>query len=113
MAEREDGAAMQEKLFGTVVPVPTIDRQPRRMGRGSAEGEGRASLRVDYADLMFTVTRNGSVRSVQVLSDENEDNIIRIGNVSRTMRSLTFRPILADGVPVTTEGNRFRVRYWY
>lgn len=113
LAEQEDGTATQEKLFGTVVPIPVIDRQPRRMGRGSAKGEGRASLRVDYADLMFTVTRNGSVRSVQVLSDENADNIIRIGNVSRTMRGLTFRPILVDGVPVTTEGNRFRVRYWY
>lgn len=113
LAELEGGEAMREKLFGTVVPIPVIDRQPRRLGRGSSQGEGRAALQVDYADLMFTVTRNGSVRSVQVLSDENEDNIIRIGSVSRTMRDLTFRPILEDGVPVTTEGHRFRVRYWY
>lgn len=113
LAAQEGGEAMQEKLFGTVVPIPVIDRQPRRLGRGGSEGEGRAALRVDYADLMFTVTRTGSVRSVQVVTEENEDNIIRIGSVSRTMRSLTFRPILENGVPVTTEGNLFRVRYWY
>lgn len=113
LAEQENGEVMQEKLFGTVVPIPVIDRQPLRLGRGGSEAGGRDSLRVDYADLMFTVTRTGSVRSVQVLTEENEDNIIRIGSVSRTVRGLTFRPILENGVPVTTEGNRFRVRYWY
>ena len=113
LAEQEDGEALQEKLFGTVTPIPVLDREPRRIGRGNSDGQGRESLSVAYADLEFTVTRTGSVRSVQVLSDENEDNIIQIGSVSRTMRSMTFRPRMENGVPVTTDGNRFRVRYWY
>ncbi|MEC7126142.1 MAG: hypothetical protein VXW46_04225, partial [Pseudomonadota bacterium] len=60
-----------------------------------------------------TVTRNGSVRRISVLSDENPQNIIQFGSVGRALRSFVFRPVLQKGVPVTTEDNRFRIRYWY
>ncbi|MAJ54527.1 MAG: hypothetical protein CBC67_00780 [Gammaproteobacteria bacterium TMED107] len=112
LADEENAEALQQSLFGSVVAIPLIITEPRMVDR-RALGKGPESLTEGYVDLSFTVTRNGSVRRVSVLSDENAQNIIQLGSVGRALRSFVFRPVLQDGVPVATEDNRFRIRYWY
>lgn len=112
LAEAENSEVLQQSLFGSVVALPLIITEPRMVDR-RALGKGPESLTEGFVDLSFTVTRNGSVRRVSVLSDENPQNIIQFGSVGRALRSFVFRPVLQEGVPVTTEDNRFRIRYWY
>ena len=112
LADEENSEALQQSLFGSVVAIPLIITEPRMVDR-RALGKGPESLTEGFVDLSFTVTRNGSVRRVSVLSDENPQNIIQFGSVGRALRSFVFRPVLQDGVPVATEDNRFRFRYWY
>ena len=112
LANEENSEALQQSLVGTVVAIPLIITEPRMVDR-RALGKGPESLTEGFVDLSFTVTRNGSVRRVSVLSDENPQNIIQFGSVERALRSFVFRPVLQDGVPVATEDNRFRFRYWY
>ena len=112
LAEEHDSEALQQSLFGAVIAIPMIITEPRMVDR-RALGQGPESLAEGFVDLSFTVTRNGSVRKINVLSEENPQNIIQFGSVARALRSFVFRPVLQDGVPVTTENNCFRVRYWY
>ena len=112
LAGEENSEALQQSLFGSVIAIPLIITEPRLVDR-RVLGQGPESLAEGFVDLSFTVTRNGSVRKVSVLSDETPQNIIQFGSVGRALRSFVFRPVLQDGVPVTTEDNRFRIRYWY
>ena len=68
LATLEDGAALQQQLFGQVTPIPTSEREPRLVWRRGSERFTPAELEEGFVDLSFTVTRTGEVRRVESLA---------------------------------------------
>lgn len=113
LSEQEDGAELQAKLFGSPIQIPTYNETPRRINLRGSERPDRGQLLADYGDFSFEVSRWGEVRRVELISEETIENAGQLRRVAREMRRIYFRPMLVDGVPVMTEDNRVRVRFWY
>ena len=113
LAEQDDGAALQQRLFGQLQPIPTYTQLPRLVNRRGAETPARAQLTMDFVDLSFEVSRNGEVRDVAILNEETSANAGHFGRVARELRRTVFRPLLVDGEPVQSSDHRVRIRYWY
>lgn len=113
LAEQENGSLIQEELFATAIPIPTYDSTPRLINYRGSERPDRGQLQADYGDFRFEVSRLGEVRRVQIENEESAANAGQLQRVARELRRNYFRPVLQEGVPVTTENNRARVRFWY
>lgn len=113
LSEQENGAELQSRLFGKVVPIPTFDTEPRAILRRSSELMSPEDLRIGIADLSFTVTRNGQVRNVVLLTEETPENTGQVTRVARELRQSLFRPLMVEGTAVESEDNLVRIRYWY
>lgn len=113
LGEQENGSELQAKFFGTPIQIPTYDETPRRINLRGSDRPDRGQLVADYGDFSFEVSRWGEVRRVQLVGEETVENAGQLRRVAREMRRIYFRPTLVDGVPVLTEDNRVRVRFWY
>jgi tetratricopeptide (TPR) repeat protein len=113
LGEQENGTQLQQELFATAIPIPTYDSTPRLINYRGSERPDRGQLQADYGDFTFEVSRLGEVRRVQIADEETAENSGQLQRVARELRRNNFRPVLQDGVPVTTENNRVRVRFWY
>ncbi len=113
LGEQENGEELQAKFFGTPIQIPTYDETPRRINLRGSERPDRGQLVADYGDFSFEVSRWGEVRRVELVGEETAENAGQLRRVAREMRRIYFRPTLVDGVPVLTEDNRVRVRFWY
>jgi tetratricopeptide (TPR) repeat protein len=113
LADQENGTRLQEELFATAIPIPTFDSTPRVINYRGSERPDRGQLQADYGDFRFEVSRLGEVRRVQIENEESAANAGQLQRVARELRRNYFRPVLQEGVPVTTENNRARVRFWY
>ena len=100
----------RDRLFGGVVPIPTFFD---KVTAGRERIGAREELNSDFVDLSFDVTVGGTVRNVQVVSEETEENAAQHNRIKRLARRSLFRPLLVDGIPQYATGNLFRYRYWY
>ena len=99
--------------FGRVVAMPTFAGEDAESLEVASVKAGNASLRSDYADIMFDVSDNGVVRNVRMVSAETEENRMQLSKLRRMERDSYFRPLIKDGVPQNSKGNVMRYRYWY
>ncbi len=99
--------------FGRVVAMPTFAGEDAESLEVASVKAGNASLRSDYADIMFDVSDNGVVRNVRMVSAETEENRMQLSKLRRMVRDSYFRPLIKDGVPQNSKGNVMRYRYWY
>ncbi len=113
LAEQENGEELLNRLFGQVTPLPTFVTEPRAILRRGTELLSPADLQEGMADLSFTVTRNGSVRNVVLLTEETPENTGQVTRVARELRQSRFRPIVVDGAAVESDDNLVRIRFWY
>lgn len=111
---REDRDELIQRLFGQVVPLPTFSSNSAdSLVAASATVKDSEPLEYDYADLSFDVTARGTVRNIQILSEQTEANSAQLSQLRRELRRTFFRPLIVDGVPVRSGNNQFRYRYWY
>lgn len=113
LAESDNGEELLEQLFGQVVPIPTFARLPTNLLVGSSASQERVALHQDYADVRLDLTADGAPRNAEVISPETEANSRQLSRLLREIRLSVFRPHIADGEMVVSEGHLFRYRYWY
>lgn len=113
LGEQENGAALQQELFGKAVPIPTWDMTPRLINPRGSDRPDRGHLRSDFGDYIFEVSRLGEARRVEIVDEETAPNPGHLQRVARELRQQYFRPALEEGVPVTSDDNRVRIRFWY
>ena len=112
LAAEENAEELVQKLFGQVTLIPTYVQEPRNLNIhvNSASIE---TFNFDYADVELDVTALGQARSIEVLSEETQENKLMLSRLRREVRSSRFRPILEGGVPIRSGRHQFRYRYWY
>ncbi len=113
LAETENSEELLAELFGQVRPIPTFAELPTNLMLGSADSQERNTLHYDYADVRFDVNQNGAPRSVEVLTEETEENARQLSRLRREVLRSVFRPLIIDGQIESSEGHVFRYRYWY
>mgnify|MGYP000096949833 CR=1 FL=1 len=113
LGEQENASELQAELFATAIPIPTFDRTPRLINYRGSERPDRGQLSAGYGDFIFEVSRTGEARRVEIVNEESVENSGQLQRVARELRRNYFRPVLQEGVPVTTENNRVRIRFWY
>ena len=114
LAAEEDGEELIQQLFGQVVPLPTfIGKSTDKMIATTALVRDATAMLYDHVDLSFDVTERGTVRNVEILSEQTEANSDQLLRVSQEVRRSHFRPLIIEGVRVRSDGNRFRYRFWY
>lgn len=113
LQELENGEELTEQLFGKVVPLPTFASSIEPPAAFYRNEDGTEVLNFDYADLTFDVTTSGTVRNVESISEETEENQAQLSKLRISVRSMRFRPLIVDGEPQHSTGNHFRYRYWY
>ena len=113
LSTEADGDKLKERLFGNVVPLPTFIEAPKNLEMRASVPKVRTKLSYSVADVSFSVSITGSVRDVEILAEENEENANVLSRLRRAVRFSRFRPRIENGRPVYSEGHVFRYRYWY
>jgi hypothetical protein len=111
--DRENGAELQERLFGQIVALPTFLRSVANLQPETETAFESTGLYSDFADLVFDVSSSGVVRNIQFLTVETEENALQLSILRRSVRTSKYRPIMREGQLVGSEQNYFRYRYWY
>jgi len=109
----ENGEDLVQQLFGQVVPLPTFVVAPKNLEMRSSDTKIRSGMENSIADVSFAITASGTVRDIELLTEETGENSRRISRLLRDVRMSRFRPILEEGRPVRSDGHVFRYRYWY
>ncbi len=73
--------------------------------------EERGEPMTGYVELAFDVTEDGYVRSLQTVASEPPG--LMDFRVRKSMRLARYRPVLVDGVPISTEQHTFRHEFPY
>lgn len=113
LQQQENSEELTQRLFGRVVPLPSFASSIKTPDAFYKNEDGTEALQYDYADLVFDVTANGTVRNIESISEENEANQAQLSKLRIWVRSTRFRPLIIDGEPQRSDGNHFRYRYWY
>jgi len=108
-----NGAELIQQFFGQVRSLPTFASESDELAARSAALNDDAQLNFDFADFAFSVTENGVVRDIRLLSEETEANRSQLLQVRRVVRDSLFRPVLKDGKRARSDNLQFRFRYWY
>lgn len=111
--EDQQPPVQQPAEFSRIRIIPAYVQHDRWLSRPGLERPAISSLQWAEVDLSFTVTRNGLVRDIEILSEESVENAGHFARVSRELRRYRFRPLIVDGEMVESPDNQVRVRYWY
>jgi tetratricopeptide (TPR) repeat protein len=96
-----------DKLFARPVALPELEfvesdlEQPASV-RGANDGESVEPI--SYVLVSFDVSRFGDAENIQVLESRPEDSPEYRTQIKRSLETTRFRPRLADGEPVSTQG---------
>lgn len=113
LGRADNGAELQQELFGQSTPIPTFaDSVDSLLTQPITTTDGK-SLNYDYVDVVIDVTETGVARNVEILSEETAVNSAQFSRLRREIRNSYFRPRLENGEVVRSDQNYFRYRYWY
>ena len=95
------------------MPLPTFIEGPKNLEMRASVPKVQSKLSYSVADVSFSVSITGSVRDVEILAEEDEENANVLSRLRRAVRFSKFRPQIENGRPVHSEGHVFRYRYWF
>jgi hypothetical protein len=107
----DEKIALRNEWFGDPVPVRTAEL-PIYAGGVTGDNASRMNLVAGKVIVDYTVSTRGRVRNIRTQAIPPEFTDIQ-SMVHREIRRRIFRPRLADGVPIESEGQIFEHAFSY
>lgn len=113
MAGSEDALALREQLFSGVTRIPSFLDSSNHAAAVLYNPELGTQMQSGFADVMFDIARDGSVRNLEFLTERTEENYRHLNRLRAGISRSIFRPHIEQGETVLTKDQIFRFRYWY